>query len=343
MGPLTRSTVRQSSHQRFVVADSESVGAVRRTVAGYAERLSGDATFVAAASRTATELGTNLLRHAHRGGWMLVRPLPPAGVEIIAVDRGPGIRDVAAALAGRSAAPKGLGCGLAAARSASAYFDVHTGPDRGTVVLAIVEADRQREPGPPRAWAGVSVGLDEACGDGWGVVRGTGDALTVAVVDGVGHGVPASLAADAALGALADDPDHLDGYLARANAAMRGTRGAALALCEVDTRPGELRCLSVGNVNARLVHRGGQRGIVAFNGTVGARDVPPAARITHHPWPAGATLVMWTDGLASRIDLTADPDLLRHDPAVVAAALHRDHSRDRDDATVIVLRDLAAR
>ena len=31
-------------------------------------------------------------------------------------------------------------------------------------------------------------------------------------------------------------------------------------------------------------------------------------------------------------------DLIQHDPAVIAAVLHRDHARDRDDATVVVIR-----
>jgi hypothetical protein len=45
---------------------------------------------------------------------------------------------------------------------------------------------------------------------------------------------------------------------------------------------------------------------------------------------------LWTDGLESR--LAVPGDLLAHDPAVIAATLHRDHTRHRDDATVVVVR-----
>jgi anti-sigma regulatory factor (Ser/Thr protein kinase) len=343
VGQLTGSALRQSSHQQFIIADSAAVGAVRRAVGGYADRLRADTVFAAIAAQTATELATNLLRHASPGGWILARPLPPAGVEILAVDRGPGIRDVAAAVAGRAPAPKGLGCGLAAVRRASSYFDVFTRPGLGTVVLAVVQAgpaDASRMPGPPRHWAGVSIGIEESCGDGWAVVEETG-ALTVAVVDGLGHGVHASIATDAAISALADNPADLTGYLAHANATMRHTRGAALAVCRLEPDHGELRCLSVGNVSARLLHHGGQHSIVAFNGTVGMREAPPSTKVMHHPWPAGATLVLWTDGLASYIDLVADAELFTHDPAVAAAALHRDYGRGRDDATVVIVRNRA--
>jgi anti-sigma regulatory factor (Ser/Thr protein kinase) len=322
-----------------MVTDSADVGAVRRAVSGYAGQLTADASFAAAAAQTATELATNLLLHADPGGWILARPLPPAAVEILAVDHGPGISDVAAAVAGRAPAPKGLGCGLAAVRHASSTFDIHTRRDRGTVVLAIVDARHDRGPRGerrPRWWAGVSVGIDEACGDGWAVIQEP-HVLTVAVVDGLGHGVHASVAADAALSAVADNPADLDGYLAHANATMRQTRGAAVAVCRLELDHAELRCLSIGNISARLLHSGQQVGIVPFNGTVGMRETPPATRIMQYPWPADAALIVWTDGLESRIDLAAQADLLRHDPAVAAAALHRDHGRDRDDATVVVV------
>jgi anti-sigma regulatory factor (Ser/Thr protein kinase) len=334
---MTGSALRQSSHQRFIVAHSADVGAVRRAVAGYAERLRADEAFATVAAQTATELATNLLRHAEPGGWMLTRPLRPDGVEILAVDRGPGIRDVAAAVAGGTPSPGGLGCGLAAVRRASSHFDLHSQPGRGTVVLAVVRAGNSGARRPPRRWAGVSIGIDEACGDGWTVIEEP-NALTVAVVDGLGHGVQASIAADAALDALAEYPADLPGYLVHANATMRRTRGAAVAVCRLEPDHGELHCLSVGNISARLLHSGGSNAIVSFNGTVGMRETPPTAKIMRYPWSAGATLVMWSDGLSNRIDLAAEAELLTHDPAVAAAALHRDHTSDHDDATVVVVR-----
>lgn len=344
MEPLIRDAPRQSSHQRFMVADTAAVGAVRRAVGGYAGALRADPTFAAAAAQAATELATNLLRHAHPGGWILVRALPPDGVELLAVDRGPGIGDVAAAVAGRAPSPHGLGCGLPAVRRAATHFDLHTDPDRGTVVLAVVQAGHDRRSArmpPPRPWAGVSIGIDDVCGDGWAVLEQP-PGPTVAVVDGLGHGVPASIAADAAIGALAADPADLPGYLARANTAMRDTRGAVVAVCQQDPGREELRCLSVGNIGARLFHGDTHSGIVPINGTVGQRSAPPPTKIMICPWPAGATLVLWSDGLPSHLDLAAGADLLGHDPAVTAAVLHRDHTRERDDATVVVVRNQGA-
>ncbi len=292
----------------------------------------------------ATELATNLLHHALPGGWILARPLPPDAVEILAVDHGPGIDDVAAALSGRSARPHGLGCGLSAVARASSYFDIDTGPGRATTVLAVVasgDTARAVTPRPQRHWAGVSVGIDEACGDAWAVAEG-GGGTTVAVVDGLGHGAYASAASDAALAALAEDPADLDSYLVRANAAMQETRGAAIAVCRLEPEPGELRCLSVGNISGRILSDGGPRTLISSRGVLGMAAAPPHTKIMCYPWPPGATLVLWTDGLGGHIDLAEYTGLFTHDPAVAAAALHRDHATGRDDATVVVVRNEAS-
>jgi anti-sigma regulatory factor (Ser/Thr protein kinase) len=336
VGSLTTAPVRQSTHERIVVADTAAPGAVRRVVLGHAHRLGLAEPVAAAAGQAATELATNLLRHAEPGGWMLVRPLP-AGVEMLAVDRGPGIADLSAALAGRAPGPHGLGCGLAAVRDAATHFDVYTEPEHGTVVLAVVQAEPDRPgPVPGRRWAGVSVGIDEPCGDGWVVSHVDGETV-VAVVDGLGHGQRASEATDVAVCALAQPPD-LTGYLSHANEVMRETRGAAIAVCRLEHPNGELSCLSVGNISGRIHHQGHEQSLVPYNGTLGLYPTPPAAKVLRYPWPPQATLVLWSDGLTSRLTLTGRGDLLRHDPAVIAAVLHRDHGRERDDATVVVVR-----
>ena len=331
MGPL-----RQPAHHRFRIADEADAGALRRMAAGCADRLGAAPAARARVELVATELATNLVRHAKPGGWVLVRPVAPDGLEFLAVDHGPGIPDLAAALDGCSPAPGGLGRGLAAVRRACVLFDIETGPGRGTIVLSRVDLGDGSARGRPDR-GGVSVGVMETCGDGWAVAD-VAEGLAVAVVDGLGHGVKASVAADAALDAFAADPADLHGLLGRANAAMRATRGAAMTACLLEPGRGELHYVAVGNVSGRVLAGPDERGLALSAGTLGLKPAPPRTRVLSHPWRPGATLVLWTDGLNSRLDLSARADLLSHDPAVVAAALHRDHARERDDATVVVIR-----
>jgi len=56
-----------------------------------------------------------------------------------------------------------------------------------------------------------------------------------------------------------------------------------------------------------------------------------------YPIAPGSLLVMHSDGLSARWDLRQRPELLRAHPAVIAAVLYRDHGRERDDATVVVV------
>jgi anti-sigma regulatory factor (Ser/Thr protein kinase) len=332
--------LRQSSHEAYVVGEEADIGALRRAVARHARQLEADEVGRGRAELVATELATNLLRHARPGGSVLIRPIPPSSVEIIAVDHGPGIADLPRALDGRGGSPGGLGCGLAAVRRAASRFDVHTRDDRGTTVLAVVDVTAATTAtASVRPWAGVSVAVDGECGDGWAGIE-IGDDVALAVVDGLGHGPRASDAAAAALDAFAADPGDVRGYVARANQATRDTRGAAVAACLVRRKAGELDFVAVGNVSGRICHAGRERGLMAIGGTVGTQLNPPSASVGTYPWPSGARLVLWTDGLTSHLDL-GDPELMAHDPAVTAAVLHRDHSRHRDDATVVVLIDSA--
>jgi anti-sigma regulatory factor (Ser/Thr protein kinase) len=332
-------SLRQPSHEAFTITDEADAGAVRRTVARHADRLGADGAGRGRAELVATELATNLLRHARPGGWILTRPVPPTGVEMIAVDRGPGIDDVVDVLVRHNGSPKGLGCGLSAVRRASSRFDMHSHGGGGTTVLAVVDVRPPVERAPStRAVGGVSVAVDGACGDGWAGVE-TDDHVAIAIADGLGHGSPASVAAEAALRAFAVDPTDVSGYIARANGATRDTRGAAVAMCLLRRAAGELDYVAVGNISARLWCDGQERGLVSIAGTVGTQVNAPTPHVHTYPWPAGSRLVLWTDGLKSHLDLAGDPDLMAHDPAVAAAVLHRDHTRGRDDATVVVLSD----
>jgi len=54
--------------------------------------------------------------------------------------------------------------------------------------------------------------------------------------------------------------------------------------------------------------------------------------------PAGALVIMHSDGLSARWKLSDYPGLFERHPAVIAGVLYRDNVRIRDDATVLVAR-----
>ena len=98
--------------------------------------------------------------------------------------------------------------------------------------------------------------------------------------------------------------------------------------------------MAVGNVNGCVVAGSAKHRLITYSGTLGLRAAPPSVPVLTCPWPERATLVVWTDGLHSRIASgSMDAGLLAHDPAVIAATLYRDHQRGGDDATVVIVRN----
>lgn len=355
-------TLNEPAHFQHPISQPEDIGALRRSLralghgTGLAEKL------IANAELAATELGTNLLRHALPGGYLLYRLLAQRrGIELISVDFGPGIGDVTRVLAGRTPADfrealrdgrklQGMGMGLASVRRLAGEFDLFSrasfgGALGGTVVLArVIDPSSNPLAVAGQRVAGVSVAIDQSgCGDGWSVVhdsRGT----TLLLVDGLGHGHKAELAANAAVEVLHGGYDgSLADYFTRANRAMRSTRGGAVSLCRVDGLGERLSFGGAGNVEGRVFLHERSYSLVPRPGTLGISITMPTIRFTESDWEPGATLILHSDGL--RVSL--DPGLCRltqpHDPAILAALLHRDGVRGKDDATIVVIQDRRSR
>jgi hypothetical protein len=55
-----------------------------------------------------------------------------------------------------------------------------------------------------------------------------------------------------------------------------------------------------------------------------------------YPWNSDSLLVMHSDGLGTHWNLEDYPGIWSKQPSVIAAILHRDFYRGRDDVTVLV-------
>ena len=175
-----------------------------------------------------------------------------------------------------------------------------------------------------------------ACGDSCHV-QNTGNGRTVILIaDGLGHGLQAADASRQAVKVLRDNLHHDTTRIVESiHAALRSTRGAAIAVAEVRRGQGELRFTGVGNISASILMNGSNRSLVSHNGTAGAE----ARRIQEftYPWADDALLVMHSDGLGSQWQLGKYPGLRFKDPSVIAGVLYRHFRRERDDVTVLVM------
>lgn len=297
------------------------------------------------------ELGANVARHA-RTGHLILRPVGDYGtgcVEILALDKGPGITDVTRSMRARSPASAtawGDG-GLARVKRLAGLFDVYSQLGRGTAVVAHVgaqsghaSAGRCADSAMHEDVGAVCVPLrgEDECGDDW-AVDAKPDRLVAMVVDGLGHGPEAAAAALAAMSAFRDvAADNPQGILDAMHTALHRTRGAALSVAVVDATRRTVRFCGVGNVDGRVA-ADTNRQLMPQSGIVG--HTMPRIQLVELPWPTGGRLVMHSDGVSSRWHADQYPGLLARHPALLAGVLFRDFARDRDDATVLVLRESA--
>ncbi|TMA51493.1 MAG: stage II sporulation protein E (SpoIIE) [Deltaproteobacteria bacterium] len=176
------------------------------------------------------------------------------------------------------------------------------------------------------------------CGDAHLVVELPGGAL-VAVVDGLGHGREAAVAAREAVATLtqhADEP--VVPLLQRCHGQLRATRGVVMTLASFRAADATMTWLGVGNVEGFLLRANAAaipaRESVLLRGGVVGYEIPPLRPATHRV-AAGDTLVLATDGIRSAFAEGLD---VAAPPREMAAGILARHAKDTDDALVLVAR-----
>lgn len=340
------------------VSEMSQVGEARRAAVALAAQVRLNEVRTGELAIIVTELASNLARHASGGaGKIILRPVAPhggsggglgeppitgSGVELLAIDVGSGIANVNAALRDGYTTGRTPGTGLGAVRRLSGTFDLFSLEGRGVALVSRVW------PGDPPSDSGFESGAvcvpvkgEAVCGDAWCVEERRGNLIAL-LADGLGHGPLAAEASQRAVGLFrehsARTPQQIVELL---HIGLRPTRGAAIAIAEIDPKRGMISFCGVGNIAAIAIGRDGKaRSLISHNGTLGAE----ARRISQvdQAWPAGGLLILSSDGVTSRWQVGEYPGLLNRHPAVVAGVVFRDHLRGRDDATVLAIRGPAA-
>jgi anti-sigma regulatory factor (Ser/Thr protein kinase)/serine/threonine protein phosphatase PrpC len=318
------------------IDDQASISLVRESIRRLAPGTGMAAKRFEALIAAASELGNNQLAHGHRGS-MAVSAISRegvAGLEVVAFDEGHGINDPTSALRGEPRATGSLGVGLSAAYRLCDEMDFDVRLGEGTYVAA-----RKFAAPLPRSEVAIFgrpiVGENES-GDDAALVR-SDQALLVAVADGLGHGREAREASERAMATVRahgdGDPAALLGACDRA---LRGTRGAVMAIARFDRSARTLVHAGAGNINTHLYRPRAPRRFGSVSCVLGARGPSPRLTSETESLDPRPLLVMFSDGISSRADLSQDLELLRQPPLVVAHQLVVRHGRSTDDALVLV-------
>jgi anti-sigma regulatory factor (Ser/Thr protein kinase) len=325
----------------FPISHASDVSCARRAGQKLADELGFDDVQAGRLAIVITEAGTNILKHAGEGTLYVMRAQSGSstpGVDVLAVDAGPGIADLALSIRDGVSTAGTAGNGLGALRRQSDEFDVWSQRGKGAAFfMRLWQGSTPPEP------CGVEVGAlyvplagEDACGDGWAASCDP-EGATLLAADGLGHGPEAAKAAAAAIASLERYPARPpEDVLQRAHDGLRITRGAALSVARIDYAGGDLRFAGIGNVACTVAGGTGRRTMVSHNGIVG-HNMRKVQEFTA-AFPADALCVLHSDGVQTHWNLDDYPGLRARAPAIVAGILMRDFIRRRDDAMVLVAR-----
>jgi anti-sigma regulatory factor (Ser/Thr protein kinase) len=327
------------------VTEASQVAEARRRAVALAQGLGFDETTAGRVAIVATELATNLVKYG-TAGEILVGTFEDetgTGIELLALDRGTGLSNVDDALRDGHSTGGSAGTGLGAVRRQSQAFDIISWPGKGTAVVSRLQKINASATAAPQAVAtvgAVTVPLkgETANGDAY-CVRRRGDGWTMIVADGLGHGPLAAKASDEAVRLFRKHEDERpNSILAAVHAGLGHTRGGAVSVARYDPDKGIVSFAGIGNVVGAVVGIGGAKRTVALPGTAG--HVARRIQEFEYRLDPGGLFVMCSDGIGTAWSLDAYPGLIGAHPSLIASVLYRDFTRGRDDATVIVVRNL---
>jgi len=323
----------------IAVQEKTHVALARRVALETARRAGLGENDVDSAAVVVTEAATNLIKHA-AGGEIVIR-IPrdsSSTLEILALDRGKGIANLAQCTEDGYSTAGSPGTGLGAIHRLSRHDEIYSARDLGTVLLARIGPAAAVATAPTfitGAICGPAHG-EEVSGDAW-LVQASLDRCRVVVADGLGHGPNAAEASQAAMRAAEANPSAtLMDFISIAHSRLRPTRGAALAIAEIRLSEGRVAFSGAGNISGAIVSGSQIRRMVSMNGTAGQEIRSPQEFF--YPWQPDSLLILHSDGINTHWSLDLYPGLSHRHPTLIASVLFRDSRRGRDDATVVVVR-----
>lgn len=324
----------------FSINDASQVGEARRAAMIFARDWGFGETDREKAAIIVTELASNLVKHAGGGQLIVQRNADQTGIEILAFDKGAGIKNIGESLRDGFSTAGSAGQGLGAVQRLATAFEIFSQANQGTIVWCDVQSKIRLE---NSRFAVGAINLphpkETVCGDSWATRRIDGICQTL-VVDGLGHGEQAARASGAAIKIFEQQTQILPTVelLELIHQALRSTRGAAAAVATLDAAANKVRFAGIGNIAGVIVTDDQQRQMVSHNGILGFE-----ARKFHefvYDWEPSAILILHSDGLQTRWNLDKYAGIRLRQPSLIAGLLYRDFNRGSDDVTVLAIKQI---
>ncbi len=165
------------------------------------------------------------------------------------------------------------------------------------------------------------------------MVRRIDRGVLVAVVDGLGHGRDAEIAARLAIETLESAPvAEITGLVQRCHSVLNRSRGVVMSIASLDAERQTMTWLAVGNIEGVLIRPGtAKREAILMRGGIVGHRLPPLRTATL-PLSAGDLLVLATDGIREGFAETLRSDAPLQE---IADRVLARYGRAEDDALVL--------
>jgi anti-sigma regulatory factor (Ser/Thr protein kinase) len=290
-----------------------------------------------------SEICSNLVKYATSGEVLYRMQVSEDNVstfEIISIDKGPGIPDVSRVMRDGVSTSSTLGHGLGAIERLSSTFNIYSIPDWGTIVYSKVTTQQTgfvRKENFDLDVRGLVIPKPREfeCGDQFRVKRTNTD-VRVFLGDGLGHGKFAQEAVVVAGNFFfeSEETNPVD-LMRQLHDKVRRTRGLVGTIAILDRKRNEWRICGIGNISTRLYQGIMYKNYMSYNGTIGL-NIPTSLNYSTLPAERNQYLVMCSDGIRSRWDLSKYHSILKYDNMVMAASVYKDFNRGTDDSSILI-------
>jgi anti-sigma regulatory factor (Ser/Thr protein kinase) len=127
----------QGRQARFHIGEPSEIATARRAACELARTLGFNETITGEVAIVVTEAGTNIHKYAHSGEILLRKALRhdgAVGIEILALDQGPGIPHLSRCMQDGQSTGTSYGIGLGTMARLADQFDIYTAAGQGTVI-----------------------------------------------------------------------------------------------------------------------------------------------------------------------------------------------------------------
>lgn len=291
----------------------------------------------------AAELASNNVKHAEGQGMIQIWQQPGSTLDIVSLDYGPGIANLAQAEQDGYSSANTFGKGLGAIRRMSdeSYFYTQCKASAqtpkkwsGTVFLARFHIGDAKRSLPGNGIGLFSRSLFDTRHNGDRIyLQKKNDRLRWLHLDGLGHGREAQIATSNLATQVAHS-GNIESMLENVDRQIVSTRGAVGVACEIDIKSRDLQLLGVGDMHAHI-HDQNEMHHIAFAPGILGREHRTATLFRSKLTRRGVVITA-SDGIRRNFDLGNFTGLFSQHPQLIAYTLGNIMGRVSDDQSICV-------